>query len=201
MCEDRAGLPPGQPSGPPSGLSPGLSPSARRTVEATPPPPGDTSVSAADVALVGMASAAAETGATSRADSGAAAAGEALAVVGGPAWGSSVTETGPADCARSTPWSPAEAALLAALPAPGQDLEDRVWCELEAGHTGPHHGLGQISGPHWWWLRWQEDHGDDPPARREFVSLGFCGDAGPGGVECSLPAGHVGAHSYRLRPD
>ena len=144
--------------------------------------------------------------------------------------------TEPVDCAVSTPWSPAEMTLLTALPAPAHDLEDQVWCELEVGHRGLHYGLGQISGPDWWWLRWREpadtpdgqfdgagpkepepeeagpeeagskeagseEAGCGGAGRREFVCVEFCGDVGAGGVECSLPVGHVGVHGHRLRPD
>ncbi|MCD2190983.1 hypothetical protein [Actinomycetospora soli] len=100
-----------------------------------------------------------------------------------------------ATCSGCQRWTPAEAALLAALPDPAEPLEDAAWCELEADHPGPHYGLGQISATTWWWLRWSSD-----PPRRELVDAGFCGQRPPphGPGDCTLPAAHVGRHSYEL---
>ena len=97
-------------------------------------------------------------------------------------------------CGAAVLFTEAELALLAALPEGSEPVEDRAWCELEHGHAGLHYGLGQISGPTWWWLRW-----NDRQDRREFIDGGFCGarpDSGRG--DCTLPDGHDGRHSFTL---
>lgn len=93
--------------------------------------------------------------------------------------------------------SAAETRLLSSMLAGTQPVEPVVYCELEADHDGVHYALGQISGPDWWWLRWNESD-----SRRELVETVPCDAlaavAGPGeqGVPCALPRDHVGACGF-----
>ncbi len=99
-------------------------------------------------------------------------------------------------CDAVLAWTPAERRLLSAMPDPGEVLEDDVWCGLEADHPGAHWALAQVSGPDFWWLRWDHD------GRRELVHHSVCarrceaGESGQPWVPCDLPDGHAGAHSY-----
>ena len=100
-------------------------------------------------------------------------------------------------CGVELELSAAEARVLASMLDGTQPVASVVYCELEADHPGSHLALGQVSGPDWWWLRW-----DEAGQHRELVAA-VCCDAlavpgGPGepGVPCWLPAGHAGAHGF-----
>lgn len=113
--------------------------------------------------------------------------------------GVSATTTVPG-CGAALELSVAEARALASMLEALEPVTPVVLCGLDAVHPGPHHALGQVSGPHWWWLRW-----DDTGEHRELVERAPCcaatddEAAGEVGVPCALPAGHPGSHSY-VRP-
>jgi hypothetical protein len=76
--------------------------------------------------------------------------------------------------------------------------EDRLRCELVAGHDGSHIALvaTRYDGEQWWWLRWDGQPG-------EVIQIDPC-DAelseGRYADDCFLPANHPGAHSFDLQP-
>jgi len=95
-------------------------------------------------------------------------------------------------CGDETDLTDTELVELAALEEPlGFELQAAMACELEAGHPGHHHSLGQSSGDDDWWPRWG--------ANRELVLLAPCpAEAGDGETLCTLPEGHPAGHSFEL---
>jgi hypothetical protein len=76
--------------------------------------------------------------------------------------------------------------MLSALPNPANEVRHDNWCELENGHQGAHHTLGQASLEETWWIRW-----DDGGNRRELVTLPRCTaqQTGEDPEPCTLPQG------------
>lgn len=97
-------------------------------------------------------------------------------------------------CEGSLELTVAEARLLASMLDALEPVEPVVFCGLEDGHDGLHYALGQVSGPAYWWLRW-----DDSGQRRELVEHAVCEVTSEGWIEaepCALHGGHAGAHSF-----
>lgn len=86
-------------------------------------------------------------------------------------------------------------AELHQIPNGGYDLTDvtEAWCELAAGHGGPHHWQAQGSAAGFHWVRWSD-------TGTELAILPICRALPPndpaGEDWCGLFAGHAGIHDY-----
>jgi hypothetical protein len=105
------------------------------------------------------------------------------------------------ECPSATDLDDAEVAWLDSLPDAAHQMVQRLWCELEAGHSGRHVALAQSqdtgqredSDPevnHWaWW---------DNAGNREIRIGASCPAVSykedPEGWLCMLPVEHVGRH-------
>jgi hypothetical protein len=92
---------------------------------------------------------------------------------------------------------------LEARPDPAHEIEPVVECELQHGHPGSHLALGQSYGDAAeLWLRWQPGQ---PAGLLKVDEPGYCTAEGPDPeepgelMECHMPAGHPGAHSFQLQ--
>lgn len=105
-------------------------------------------------------------------------------------------------CAEPLKLSRSEITTLQARPGPVHEIEPVVECELQAGHPGPHVALGQAyAAEPELWLRWLPG---DCRTMFEKTDSEYCDAEGPDPDNrddlegCLLPAGHPGAHSFRL---
>ena len=106
--------------------------------------------------------------------------------------------TEPMACGATTQVRPAD---VAPLPVSARQ-EGQGWravdCELAEGHDGSHVAFlaAADGGDQWWWLRWASES-------REAVHIDPCAVEGVNGAyrdDCLLPDGHLGLHSFELRP-
>ena len=107
-------------------------------------------------------------------------------------------------CAESLTVSDDHVRTLEARLDPAHEIEPVVWCELQQGHPGPHLALGQAyEDAIELWLRWQSGLSAEI---FEVGEPGYCTAEGPDPeesgevVECQMPTGHPGAHSFQLQP-
>lgn len=97
-----------------------------------------------------------------------------------------------AGCSTKLLLTGAEMSLLLSMTDAWLSTEPEMWCELAAGHVNLHYALAQVSGPFWWWLRWN-DAGD----RRELVQIDRCEHldlSSHSWARCTLFANHMGRH-------
>lgn len=105
-------------------------------------------------------------------------------------------------CPASIALTCTEVAALEVIKHGHHKIDEVLWCELEPGHEGLHHALGQTAGDSErssdYWLRW-----DDQGERRDITVLDGCtaleDPSDPEGHHsdmCVLPAGHAGSHSF-----
>ncbi|WP_141725366.1 hypothetical protein [Micromonospora pallida] len=91
-----------------------------------------------------------------------------------------------------------EISWLGSLPDAAHEVQTRLYCELELGHSGRHCSLGQSQDvgteQTCWWVWWSDGTG------RAIEECDPCPAAGSDGLEedllCLLPVGHVGKHRF-----
>jgi hypothetical protein len=111
-----------------------------------------------------------------------------------------LTDLGPT-CRKELHLTEPEHQQLRSLPDPLHALEQQVYCELEAGHAGPHMALAQSHGfgadETDWWFLWS-------PVQRQLRSVDKClHQSADVAIDeehglCGLPTGHPSRHGFEL---